>query len=71
MSAETKNPPTDFSSFGIHVCHIYLEDRRIKSYETIEENIAWWQNPLKVMANRMNNCEGDNLNYAKEYRKTE
>ena len=37
----------------------------------LKKNIAWWQNPLKVMANRMNNCEGDNLNYAKEYRKTE
>lgn len=32
--------------------------------------MAWWQNPLNVMANKMSNGEDDNLRYGKEYRNT-
>ena len=55
------------SEWRIWDLHVHTPLSIENNYGCANDEEGW----NKYITNRMNNCEGDNLNYAKEYRKTE
>ena len=55
----------------MHFAISILKIEGLNHTKRLKMSMAWWQNPLKVMANRKSNREDENLNYGKEYRNTE
>ena len=61
------------TSMGWHCITVWecqLKTEESNLIRQLKKNIVWWQNPLKIMANRNEYHENDNLKYGKKHRNT-